>query len=254
MSDMFGIGGIAQAAGSMISAKIQANAATEVARISAKAIKEAAQTASDQQKYAIEQSAKMSAPYRGLGESAIPAYQRLLGIGAGGQQDPAQMNAQLTQMPGYQFQQQQGNDATKRQASAMGLGLSGNTLKALSDYNQGLASTSYQQQLQNLLQPIDVGQASSAGQASMIQAGANNLGNIATNRGTNLANIATNQGNAMGNIGANAISGVSTALNQGYQNQQTLKTLQGLQQPSSFGTYQGGFIGGPSQNQPPMTI
>ena len=83
------------------------------------------------------------------------------------------MNAQLAQMPGYQFQQQQGNDATKRQALAMGLGLSGNTLKALSDYNQGLASTSYQQQLQNLLGPINTGQSAAAGQASMVQAGAN---------------------------------------------------------------------------------
>jgi hypothetical protein len=230
MSDIFGIGGIAQAAGSVASSMIAANA-----------VRDAAKTASNAQKYAIEQSAKLSAPYRGLGEAAIPAYQRLLGIGAGGQQDPAQMNAQLAQMPGYQFQQQQGNDATKRQASAMGLGLSGNTLKALSDYNQGLASTSYQQQLQNLLQPIDVGQASSAGQASSVQAGANNLGNIAMNRG-----------NQMAGIGANTISGVSTALNQGMQNQQTLKTLQGLQQPSSFGTYQGGFIGGPAQ--PQMTI
>jgi len=225
MSDIFGIGGIAQAAGSVASSMIAANA-----------VRDAAKTASNAQKYAIEQSSKLSAPYRGLGEAAIPAYQRLLGIGAGGQQDPAQMNAQLAQMPGYQFQQQQGNDATKRQASAMGLGLSGNTLKALSDYNQGLASTSYQQQLQNLLQPIDVGQSAAAGQASSVQAGANNLGNIAMNRG-----------NQMAGIGANTISGVSTALNQGMQNQQTLKTLQGLQQPSSFGTYQGGFIGGPAQ-------
>jgi hypothetical protein len=230
MSDTFGIGGIAQAAGSIATSMIQANAARDVAK-----------TAANQQKWAIKESAKLSAPYRGLGEAAIPAYQRLLGIGAGGQQDPAQMNAQLAQMPGYQFQQQQGNDATKRQASAMGLGLSGNTLKALSDYNQGLASTSYQQQLQNLLQPIDVGQASAAGQASAVQAGANNMGTIATNAG-----------NALGNIGANAISGVSTALNQGMQNQQTLKTLQRLQQPSSFGSYQGGFIGGPAQ--PQMTI
>jgi hypothetical protein len=230
MSDIFGIGGIAQAAGSVAASKIAANA-----------VKDAAQIASKAQKYAIEQSSKLSAPYRGLGEAAIPAYQRLLGIGAGGQQDPAQMNAQLAQMPGYQFQQQQGNDATKRQASAMGLGMSGNTLKALSDYNQGLASTSYQQQLQNLLQPIDAGQSAAAGQASNVQAGANNLGNIAMNRG-----------NQMAGIGANTISGVSTALNQGMQNQQTLKTLQGLQQPSSFGTYQGGFIGGPAQ--PQMTI
>lgn len=230
MSDTFGIGGIAQAAGSIATSMIQANAARDVAK-----------TAANQQKWAINESAKLSAPYRGLGEAAIPAYQRLLGIGAGGQQDPAQMNAQLAQMPGYQFQQQQGNDATKRQASAMGLGLSGNTLKALSDYNQGLASTSYQQQLQNLLQPIDVGQSAAAGQASAVQAGANNLGNIAMNRG-----------NQMAGIGANTISGVSTALNQGMQNQQTLKTLQGLQQPSSFGTYQGGFIGGPAQ--PQMTI
>lgn len=45
--------------------------------------------------------------------------------------------------PAYQFQLQQGFDATQNSAAARGLGDSGNTLKALTQYGQGLASTYY---------------------------------------------------------------------------------------------------------------
>ena len=43
------------------------------------------------------------------------------------------------------FQQQQGSEALTNSASAQGLGNGGNTLKALDQYNQGVASTYYNQ-------------------------------------------------------------------------------------------------------------
>ena len=46
--------------------------------------------------------------------------------------------------PGYQFQLQQGMKALSNQGSAAGLLNSGSTLKAMANYSQGLAGTSYQ--------------------------------------------------------------------------------------------------------------
>ena len=47
------------------------------------------------------------------------------------------------QDPGYQFRQKQGEEAIMRQASAQGGRMGGATMKALADYNQGLASQEY---------------------------------------------------------------------------------------------------------------
>lgn len=52
----------------------------------------------------------------------------------------AAMKAGFSTSPGYQFQLQQGMDATANKASATGGVMSGNTLKALNDYAQGTAS------------------------------------------------------------------------------------------------------------------
>lgn len=49
----------------------------------------------------------------------------------------------------YKFQLDQGTQAINNSASASGLGNSGATLKALTNYGQGLASTYYQQAFQN---------------------------------------------------------------------------------------------------------
>jgi hypothetical protein len=51
---------------------------------------------------------------------------------------------QAAQMPGYQFQLQQGQQALQNSAAARGGLLSGGTAKALDQYSQGLASTDYQ--------------------------------------------------------------------------------------------------------------
>ena len=63
----------------------------------------------------------------------------------------APTEAQVEATPGYQFQLDQGLQATKRAAAASGTLGSGGTLKALTQYSQGLASTNYQNAYQNAL-------------------------------------------------------------------------------------------------------
>lgn len=185
----------------------------------ASATRDASNAAIQQQKNALEQQAQLSAPYRQLGQTAMTGYQQLLGIGKDGKIDPALAQQTLQNMPGYQFQQQQGQQQTLAAAGAMGMGLSGNTLEALSRYNQGLAQSTYQQELQNLLAPVQLGQAAAAGQAANVGQAATNIGNIGMAQGQNQANIAIGQmGGITGSIG--------NAMNQ-YTTMNTLKALQG---------------------------
>ncbi len=209
-----GVGAAVSATGSIIGGSMAADATEEATKMQVQA-----------QQDALAQQERLSAPYRGLGESAIPAYQRLLGIGPKGQQlSPQQISQQLTQMPGYQFQLSQGLDATKRQAAAMGLGLSGNTLQALDKYSQGLASTSYQNQLENLLNPIKIGQASATNQAA-----------ASGQTGANLSNIYGAQGQNQANIALGTVQGVTNAIGGATNNLVTMNTLQGLTDTGAMG-------------------
>jgi len=98
------------------------------------------------------------------------------------------------------------------------MGLSGNTLAGLSRYNQGLADQTYQQELQNLLAPVQIGQAAAAGQSANIGNAANNMSGIQMQQGQNQANIAT------GTIG-----GITGAISNGINSYTTMNTLKGLQ-------------------------
>jgi hypothetical protein len=249
------IGGAVLGAGATAVAGHQAAGAT----------KDAANTAASTQRDALSQQSALSAPYRGLGESAIPTLQGLLGLpgstsgtpgvdpssgyrmgpngaisqgipSAGAAGDPL---ATLRNMPGYQFQQQQGTQNTVNQASAMGLGLSGNTLEGLSKFNQGLADTSYQSEVNNLMNVTGMGQAAAAGQAQ-------NVGNAANN----LSTIATNQGNTLAGIDVNTAAGISKAVGGGVNNYIESNTLANLGggQYGSGGTMPAG--GGYQYNTP----
>jgi hypothetical protein len=145
--------------------------------------------------------------------------QSLLGIGPGAagktsQQISDQQLQTLRNTPGYQFQQQQGQQNTLNAASAMGMGLSGNTLEGLSKFNQGLADTTYQQTVGNLENTVNTGQAAAAGQAA-------NVGNAAANTG----NIMLNQGNTMAGIEANRVAGITKSIGNAANQYQTLSGL-----------------------------
>lgn len=224
------------AAGSIIGGEMAAGATEDAAN---------AQLAAQQA--ALAQQEALNRPYREFGEQYIPQYNQmmqgagaqgltarnqmmnLLGISPSGRlMNPQTLTNFLRRTPGYQFAQQQGQSATANQAAAMGMGLSGNTLAALSKFNQGLADQTYQQQLANYsgayqqllgnaLAPINIGQAAAANQAA-------NVGQT----GANISNIYGAQGQNAANIAAGTIGGVTGALSGGIQDYLTMNTLRGL--------------------------
>jgi hypothetical protein len=80
-------------------------------------------------------------PYEKAGRTSLADL--LAGLAPGGRLrfDPAAVD--VTRDPGYRFRLDQGNQAIERSAAARGTALSGQTLRALQDYAQGLASQEY---------------------------------------------------------------------------------------------------------------
>lgn len=120
-----------------------------------------------------------------------------------GQNGPAgsqQAMQTLQATPGYQFQLQQGDNAVNANAAATGGLGSGKQETDLSQFNQGLAGTTYNQAVQNL-QPY-LGAAGNA---------ATGIGALNSGLGNQLSNLYQSQGNAgyagntsIGNAQANA--------------------------------------------------
>ncbi len=97
-------------------------------------------------------------PYLAAGQQGL--QQLTADTGPGGsltQQFTAPTAAEAAQTPGYQFTLDQGTQAINRSAAATGL--SGGTLKALTQYGQGLASTTYQQSYNNSLNSFNTNRA-----------------------------------------------------------------------------------------------
>jgi hypothetical protein len=209
---MSGIAGAIVGAAALGTVGVMAGAST-----AARATNRASNAAIQQQQQALAQQERLAAPYTALGQQAMPAYQQLLGIGADGKLDPKLAQETLRNLPGYQFAQQEGQRGTLQAAGAMGMGLSGNTLAALDRYNTGLADQTYQDELRNLLAPVQLGQAAAAGQAANVGNAASNIGNIQQQQGVNLANI-----------GMNRAAGITGAIGQGVNQYVTQNTLQGL--------------------------
>jgi hypothetical protein len=190
------------------------------------ATKSATNAAIAQQQSALTQQQALNAPYNQLGQSAIPQLQSLLGItpagtpstpGAAPSASSAASLAALRGTPGYQFQQQEGTTNTLNTQNASGLLNSGNTLTGLSEFNQGLADTTFQQAVGNAQNTVNTGQAAATNQAANIGSAANNISN---------ATIA--QGNTLAGIDANTIAGITKSVGGAANNATTLNTLQGL--------------------------
>lgn len=107
--------------------------------------------------------------------------------------------------PGYDFRLQSGNDSINALAGARGGLNSGATMKALADYNQGMASQEYGNYLARLSGLTDMGASAAAGQAGANNAFAQGGSNALANRGNAQAAGAAGVGNALQN-------GLSTGL------------------------------------------
>jgi hypothetical protein len=179
------------------------------------------------QREARDQQIALQEPYRQAGLTGQNRLMELLGLGgntgaAGYGQYSRDFGMQdFQQDPGYQFRLGEGLKAMSRQAGARGGLISGQTMKGLEDYRQGLASQEYgnafnryQTNRQNQLAPLgslmSSGQAAASGQVgSQGQYGAN-VGNLMMTGGANQANAALMQGN----IGAQQFNTLGRGLNQ----------------------------------------
>lgn len=131
------------------------------------------------------------------------------GSGPGGQVNPTQTLANLQSTPGYQFSLQQGTQAATNAATAQGLGGSGNMLKGVTNYAEGLANTTYQQQYQNYLQqqqqnanllyqPVNTGASAAGSLASAAGTAGTGISNAYQGIGQAQAGAYTLAGNAIG--------------------------------------------------------
>jgi len=86
-------------------------------------------------------------PYLDSGTNALGAESTLLGTDGS---DPAAQLEALRNSPGYEFQRQEGDRAISGNSSAAGMLGSGNRLKALTQFGQGLADQTYNTRVNQL--------------------------------------------------------------------------------------------------------
>jgi len=120
----------------LLGAKMSADAAKSAARTQA----DAASAAAANERAMYEQSREDLAPYRETGYTALKDIERMKPF-LTAQFGPDQFAQYLD--PSMAFRQRIGTQATERMANVGGGALSGNTLRALTDYGQNLASTEY---------------------------------------------------------------------------------------------------------------
>lgn len=182
------IGGGLGAIGSIGSAFIGSNASSRASNQQAQAQMQALQLQS--QMFAAANNAL--SPYYTAGQHALPTLEHLL--------TPSTSADTLRSLPGFQFQSQWGNLQATNALAAQGLGGStGPLATAISNYNEGLAGTYWQNAVGGLENFANMGAGS-----------ANALAGTAVNSGNAMAGLLTGAGNALasGTLGsANAISG-----------------------------------------------
>lgn len=124
------------AAVSIGSSIMQSNAAKGAAQTQA----DAARYAADQERAMYEQSRTDLAPFRETGYTALKDIEQMKPF-LTSQFGPDQFAQYLD--PSMAFRQRLGTQATERLANVGGGAISGNTMRALTDYGQNLASTEY---------------------------------------------------------------------------------------------------------------
>lgn len=209
------------------------------------------QTRQDQLALLAQQRADQ-APYR---DAALPSIANLSkGLQPGGDYAKSFTLADYQADPGYQFRLQQGEQGIQRAAAAKGGAYSGATLKALANFNSGLASQEYGAAYSRFNTDQTTKFNRNATVAGIGQTANTAVGNAGTSAYGTIANAGNansiQQGQAVQNAGearasgyvgtANAIGSGIKQLYNGYQQNQYLNSpsLQSLQYgTSSNGTY-----------------
>lgn len=122
----------------------------------------------------------------------------------------------FTASPGYQFRLSEGQRGVQQSAAARGGAYSGNAMKALNDYNQGMASSEYGNWWNQQSGLAGVGQSTAA-----------NLGQLGAQNAANVGNALMAGGDARASGIMGAANSWSNALNSGV---------------NAYGLYKGGFF------------
>ncbi len=229
------VAGSIAAAGAVGSAAIGAHAAGSAADKQVTA----SNNALDFQKQVYADQQANQAPYLAAGKTSLGKIMEGFNNGTFGPGSIAPFTAptaaEAAATPGYQFTQQQGQRGVLAAASAGGRSLSGGTLKAIDQYNTGLANTTYGDTFNRALSTYQAkltGQAQDynelAGIAGTGQTATQSINNTGTQVSQNVGNLMTGIGNAQaaGTIGqANAITG---AIGSGTNTLQQLYLLNAL--------------------------
>ncbi len=159
---------------------------------------------------------ELQQPSIDAGNTARNRLMQLMGLSAGGADNGSLMKdfsmADFEADPGYQFRQDQGQQALERSAAARGGLMSGAALKDTARFSQGLASQEYQSAFDRFKSNRESKQNPLLSLAGSAQVASSALGNA----GSNFANSA---GSALGNYSATAgqnITGAGNARASGY--------------------------------------
>jgi hypothetical protein len=171
----------------------QSKAATQAAETQASA---ATQGISEQQRQ-FDKVVELMSPYVTAGSQAIGEQKALLGLG--GQQAQQQAIGAIEQSPFFKSMAQQGENALLQQASATGGLRGGNVQGALAQFRPALLNQLVQQQMTNLGNISQLGQAAASGQAAQGLQTASNISNLLTSQGAAIAGGQIAQGQQMQN-------------------------------------------------------
>ena len=221
------IGGIASGAGSLLGGLFGANATATAAKQQAQAQQQAIQA-----QLAVQQVIQSQlAPWLQGGQNALGALQGGLGIGPGGggigtgtlSMSPLArfglapniftpgIAEEVASSPGYQFQQQQGNQVINAGGNPRTGTFSGNTLRDLATFNQGLAGTDFMQYLNQLNNAWGQNVSTQGGWQQMMLNALSGLSGsgqaAAANSGTALLGGANQVGNLLAGIGQSQAAG-----------------------------------------------
>jgi hypothetical protein len=117
---------------------------------------------------------------------------------------PQSMLDRISQMPGYQFGMQQGQQALERSAAARGSVLGGNALRAATQFGQDYAGTKFNEEFNRLMAMAGLGQVATNGSA-----------NASQNYGNNASNLLQQQGDARASGILGAWNGANSSINNG---------------------------------------
>jgi len=193
-------GAILGAAGSVVAAHQQSQAARGAANAQTRAAN--ANIAESQRQYDLTRSD--FAPYR---EAGVNALGRLNAASTGD-------FSAFTASPDYSFVRSEGTRDLGNSFAARGGAFSGNALRALSQYNQGLASEQFGNWWNRQQGLVNTGGSGTAGTAA---AGAANTTNI-INANNAAGNAQANSLLAQGNARASGFQGIADSVNQGLGN------------------------------------